>query len=146
MKVQICLLSLAVASGLALSSSAVAADTKAEAAAEAAAIQRAAAISRATAFVNGPAAVAARRAKADSFFANDAIVDVDGTEHVRFQRSYDGLPVIGGDFVVHSRTDKVGKISQFHKIVVFCASEVGVPHITCKGVLNQITDISCISA
>ena len=112
MKAQICLLSLAVASGLAMSSSAVAANTKADDAAQAAAIQRAAAISRATAFVNGPAAGAARRAKADVFIANDAILDADGTEHVRFERSYDGLPVIGGDFVVHSRIDKPGKISQ----------------------------------
>jgi Zn-dependent metalloprotease len=110
MKVQICLLSLAVASGLAMSSSAVAAGN--QSAAEAAKIQRDAVISRATAFINGSASVAARRAAADTFDANDAIVDANGTEHVRFQRSYNGLPVIGGDFVVHSRNDQVSKISQ----------------------------------
>ena len=38
--------------------------------------------------------------------------DADGTEHVRFQRNYQGLPVIGGDFVVQSRNGKVGKVSQ----------------------------------
>ncbi len=113
MNVQICLLSLAVASGLAMSSSVVAADKmSAEEAAEAAAIKRAAVISRATAFINGSASVAARRANADAFEANDAIVDANGTEHVRFQRTYNGLPVIGGDFVVHSRNDEVRKISQ----------------------------------
>ncbi|WP_412539243.1 M4 family metallopeptidase [Longispora sp. K20-0274] len=32
----------------------------------------------------------------------DVIVDPDGTEHVRFDRTYKGLPVIGGDFVVHT--------------------------------------------
>jgi Zn-dependent metalloprotease len=101
MKVQICLLSLAVASGLAMSSPA-----------DAAGNQKSAAISRAKALVNGPAAKAVRRANADAFTARDAIVDADGTEHVRFQRSYRGLPVIGGDFVVHSRNGQVGKVSQ----------------------------------
>lgn len=37
-----------------------------------------------------------------SYVASDAIVDEDGAQHVRFQRSYRGLPVIGGDMVVHS--------------------------------------------
>ncbi len=101
MKVQICLLSLAVASGLAMSSPA-----------DAAGNQKSAAISRANAMVNGVAADAVRRANADAFKASDAIVDDDGTEHVRFQRTYRGLPVIGGDFVVHSRNGKVGKVSQ----------------------------------
>ena len=41
-------------------------------------------------------ASAARRADADAFSAKDVIVDRDGTEHVRFERSYRGLPVIGG--------------------------------------------------
>lgn len=113
MKVQICLLSLAVASGLAMSSSVVAADKpSAEKIAEAAAIKRAAVIERATSYIHGSASVAARRAAADTFDANDAIVDANGTEHVRFQRRYNGLPVIGGDFVVHSRNDKVSKITQ----------------------------------
>ena len=31
----------------------------------------------------------------------DVIVDADGSEHVRFARSFQGLPVIGGDLVVH---------------------------------------------
>jgi len=101
MKVQICLLSLAVASGLAMSSSA-----------DAAVNRKAEAITRASAMVNGPATAAVRRANADAFLASDAIVDADGTEHVRFQRTYRGLPVIGGDFVVHSRNGQVGKVSQ----------------------------------
>jgi Zn-dependent metalloprotease len=43
------------------------------------------------------------RADADRFIAKDVIVDKNGTEHVRFDRTYRGLPVIGGDVVVHSR-------------------------------------------
>src|SRR6476661_9930773 len=36
-----------------------------------------------------------------AFRATDALVDSDGTSHVRFTRTYRGLPVLGGDLVVH---------------------------------------------
>jgi Zn-dependent metalloprotease len=49
---------------------------------------------------HGPAV---QRASADAFTVRDVVVDRDGTEHVRFDRTYNGLPVIGGDVVVHSR-------------------------------------------
>lgn len=39
------------------------------------------------------------------FTARDVIVDTDGREHVRFDRQYKGLRVIGGDIVVHGRVD-----------------------------------------
>jgi hypothetical protein len=42
-------------------------------------------------------AAAAQRATDDAFAVRDVIVDADGTEHVRFDRSFRGLPVIGGD-------------------------------------------------
>jgi zinc metalloprotease ZmpA len=45
---------------------------------------------------------AARSADADAFTARDLILDADGSSHVRFDRSYKGLRVIGGDLVVHS--------------------------------------------
>ena len=41
-------------------------------------------------------------AEGHSYAARDVIVDADGSEHVRLARSYRGLPVIGGDMVVHS--------------------------------------------
>ncbi|MFC9327059.1 M4 family metallopeptidase [Kitasatospora sp. NPDC057015] len=31
----------------------------------------------------------------------DVVIDQDGTQHVRFDRTYRGLPVVGGDLVVH---------------------------------------------
>ena len=37
-----------------------------------------------------------------SYEVRDRIVDADGTEHVRLDRRYKGLRVIGGDLVVHS--------------------------------------------
>jgi Zn-dependent metalloprotease len=44
-----------------------------------------------------------RGADGDAFVVRNTIVDSDGTEHVRFDRTYLGLPVIGGDVVVHSK-------------------------------------------
>ncbi|MEU6352006.1 M4 family metallopeptidase [Streptomyces sp. NPDC047072] len=35
----------------------------------------------------------------------DVIVDKDGTQHVRYDRTYRQLPVLGGDFVVHLASD-----------------------------------------
>jgi zinc metalloprotease ZmpA len=45
--------------------------------------------------------------KGQSLVTVDSIVDRDGSSHVRFNRTYNGLPVIGGDFVVHQ--DASGK-------------------------------------
>ncbi|MGW3126035.1 M4 family metallopeptidase [Streptomyces sp. NPDC001076] len=35
----------------------------------------------------------------------DVIVDKNGTQHVRYDRTYRDLPVLGGDFVVHLKSD-----------------------------------------
>ncbi|WP_405613491.1 M4 family metallopeptidase [Streptomyces sp. NBC_00076] len=35
----------------------------------------------------------------------DVVVDADGTQHVRYDRTYHQLPVLGGDFVVHLAPD-----------------------------------------
>ncbi|MER5480747.1 M4 family metallopeptidase [Streptomyces sp. NPDC002734] len=37
--------------------------------------------------------------------AKDVLTDADGTRHVRYDRTYRGLPVIGGDLVVHLAED-----------------------------------------
>ncbi len=102
MNAQMSLLSLAIASGLAL----------AAIPAEAAGTLKSAAISRANVLLGTGGASAIRGAQGDAFAARDAIVDADGTEHVRFQRSYRGLPVIGGDFVMHSRNGQLRNVSQ----------------------------------
>jgi Zn-dependent metalloprotease len=46
---------------------------------------------------------AVRSAQGDAFVTRYVVRDNDGTEHVRFDRTYQGLPVIGGDVVVHQR-------------------------------------------
>ena len=59
------------------------------------------------------AAVAALRAHpsagkvgaAQAFQVADALVDADGTRHVRLDRTYHGLRVLGGDVVVHQAAD-----------------------------------------
>ncbi len=100
MNVKQSLLSLAIVSGLAMSGSV-----------DAAGYQNTAAVARANGLINASAATL-RRASGDTFSARDAVVDANGTEHVRYQRNYNGLPVIGGDFVIHSRYGKLGGVSQ----------------------------------
>ena len=40
-------------------------------------------------------------ADGQTFTPRTVVTDADGTEHVRLNRYYDGLPVLGGDLVVH---------------------------------------------
>ncbi len=101
MKVQASLLCLAIASALSV----------AAAPAEAASPLKSAAVARANSQLAGNTALI-RRASSDAFVARDAVVDGNGTEHVRYQRTWKGMPVIGGDFVMHSRNGKVINVSQ----------------------------------
>jgi Zn-dependent metalloprotease len=49
----------------------------------------------------------------ESLVARDIIKDHDGTVHTRYERTYDGLPVLGGDLVVD--TAKSGKTEHVYK-------------------------------
>ncbi|MFJ8081004.1 M4 family metallopeptidase [Streptomyces sp. NPDC096205] len=44
-------------------------------------------------------------AEGQSVKVRDVIVDPDGTQHVRYDRTYRELPVLGGDFVLHLSPD-----------------------------------------
>ncbi|MFF3146982.1 peptidase M4 family protein, partial [Streptomyces sp. NPDC057927] len=62
--------------------------------------------SRATAIDNAAAALVKEAARlgltsAEGTSVRDVVVDADGGQHVRYDRTYRGLPVLGGDFVVH---------------------------------------------
>ncbi len=46
-----------------------------------------------------------RLTKGQSFRATDAVLDRSGATHVRMTRTYQGLPVLGGDLVVHQAAD-----------------------------------------
>jgi Zn-dependent metalloprotease len=50
-------------------------------------------------------ATAIKSAPDEKYQAVDTVVDDSGEQHVRFSRTHDGLPVLGGDFVVHSTAD-----------------------------------------
>ena len=54
----------------------------------------------------------ANRVAGDAFDLRGVIVDRDGTEHVRYNRSYKGLPVIGGDVIVHSKGGNLKSMTQ----------------------------------
>lgn len=56
--------------------------------------------------------------KGDTFTAVDVPKGAGGVEHVRFKRSYNGLPVIGGDVVVHSRDGALLSVTQTLKTSV----------------------------
>jgi len=101
MNAKVSLLCLAIASTLAVAAMP----------AEAAQVQRSAVVARANTLVANHA-TALRRAAGDAFIVRDVIVDADGTEHVRYDRTYNGLPVIGGDVVVHARNGKLAGVSQ----------------------------------
>ncbi|GAA0686649.1 M4 family metallopeptidase [Kitasatospora atroaurantiaca] len=76
----------------------------------------------------------------------DVIVDADGIQHVRFDRTYQGLPVIGGDLVVHQ--DARGRLkdssrAKGHSPVV----KSTVPSIPAKaGAAHALSAVPGISA
>ncbi|MFE2105597.1 M4 family metallopeptidase [Kitasatospora sp. NPDC059463] len=61
----------------------------------------------------------------EKLVAKDAVVDADGTRHLRFERTYAGLPVLGGDLVVHQGAD--GAVKAVDKAV---AARISVPSLT----------------
>ncbi|MBW8800488.1 MAG: M4 family metallopeptidase [Streptomyces sp.] len=66
--------------------------------------------SRATAISNAAQALvqhatALGLTSAEGTSVRDVIVDGNGTQHVRYDRTYRELPVLGGDFVVHLKSD-----------------------------------------
>ncbi|RLU83000.1 peptidase M4 family protein [Streptomyces griseocarneus] len=61
----------------------------------------------------------------EKLVVKDVVKDADGTVHTRYDRTYDGLPVLGGDLVVHVK----GK----HKSVTKATSKkIAVPSTTPK--------------
>ncbi|MEU1286272.1 M4 family metallopeptidase [Kitasatospora sp. NPDC005856] len=54
---------------------------------------------------SAPVARALALGDQEKLVPSDVVVDKDGTRHLRYDRTYAGLPVIGGDLVVHQRAD-----------------------------------------
>lgn len=66
-----------------------------------------------------------RLGTSEKLIVKDVITDADGTTHVRYDRSYAGLPVIGGDLVVH-RTGT----GQVERVTWNASGKVAVPSTT----------------
>ncbi|MEU1282871.1 M4 family metallopeptidase [Kitasatospora sp. NPDC005856] len=80
----------------------------------------------------GPLAKALKLGDKEQLVAKDAVVDKDGSRHLRFERTYAGLPVIGGDLVVHQRAD--GSVKAVDKAV---AARIALPNLTPKLAADQ---------
>jgi Zn-dependent metalloprotease len=73
--------------------------------------------------VNQPAAVQAEQAltaqtaaalglaNGEVLKVRDVVKDADGTEYVRYDRTYNGLPVVGGDLIVKRKGAAVGQVA-----------------------------------
>ncbi|MFJ1992926.1 M4 family metallopeptidase [Streptomyces asiaticus] len=59
----------------------------------------------------------------EKLVVKDVIKDADGTTHTRYDRTYDGLPVLGGDLVVHrAKGGDVKSVTKATKATVKVAS------------------------
>ncbi|MGW7047257.1 M4 family metallopeptidase [Streptomyces avermitilis] len=62
----------------------------------------------------------------EKLIVKDVAKDADGTTHTRYERTYAGLPVLGGDLVVHLRNDGRTTVSEATK------ATLRVPAVTAK--------------
>ncbi|MEV5984937.1 M4 family metallopeptidase [Streptomyces sp. NPDC052051] len=58
----------------------------------------------------------------EKLVVKDVVKDVDGTVHTRYERTYDGLPVLGGDLVVHEKAGKTEGVTRATKATIKVAS------------------------
>ncbi|WAL97959.1 M4 family metallopeptidase [Streptomyces sp. Je 1-369] len=59
----------------------------------------------------------------EKLVVRDVVKDADGTTHTRYERTYEGLPVLGGDLVVHTaKSGKVKSVTKATKATVKVAS------------------------
>ncbi|MGW3039166.1 M4 family metallopeptidase [Kitasatospora sp. NPDC001159] len=61
----------------------------------------------------------------EQLVAKDVVVDADGSRHFRYERSFAGLPVLGGDLVVHQKAD--GSTTAVDKAV---GAQLALPSLT----------------
>ncbi|WP_224283810.1 M4 family metallopeptidase [Streptomyces sp. LS1784] len=61
----------------------------------------------------------------EQLVAKDAVVDADGTRHLRYERTFAGLPVLGGDLVVHQKAD--GSTTSVDKAI---GAAIALPSLT----------------
>ncbi|MDX2971319.1 M4 family metallopeptidase [Kribbella solani] len=85
---------------------------------------------------------ALRATSADAFVVKDVIVDADGASHVRMDRTIGGLPVLGGDVVVHQAKDgafRSASLTLTRSADVGRTPKVSVATATAKAVARGLT-------
>ena len=101
-----------------------------------------------------------RLTKGQSFRATDTVLDRSGATHVRMDRTYRGLPVLGGDLVVHqaadgawagvsrtltaplrmSTTPRLSKVAAQARAVRSTQATRGISHLKAKGAPRLVVD------
>ncbi|MBB5930346.1 M4 family metallopeptidase [Streptomyces echinatus] len=71
----------------------------------------------------------------EKLVVKDVVKDVDGTVHTRYERTYAGLPVLGGDLIVHSRSGKTQGVTRANKSAIKVASLT--PRVTAAKAAQQ---------
>ncbi|MBO1413174.1 M4 family metallopeptidase [Streptomyces sp. FH025] len=84
---------------------------------------------------SGPLARALALGGQEQLVAKDAVVDKDGTRHLRFERTYAGLPVLGGDLVVHQSA--AGAVKSVDKAVT---TKLDLPSLSPKIPADKAAD------
>lgn len=77
----------------------------------------------------------------EALVVKDVLRDTDGGEHVRYQRTYAGLPVIGGDLVLHtSPTRSVSTVDWAHPSrIQLSSTTASVPRATAMARAEEAT-------
>ncbi|GAB1327477.1 M4 family metallopeptidase [Streptomyces sennicomposti] len=58
----------------------------------------------------------------EKLVVKDVVKDADGTLHTRYERTYAGLPVLGGDLIVHSKAGRTEGVTKAVKTAIKVAS------------------------
>ncbi|MBL1109839.1 M4 family metallopeptidase [Streptomyces sp. 5-8] len=58
----------------------------------------------------------------EKLVVKDVVKDTDGTLHTRYERTYAGLPVLGGDLIVHTRAGKTQGVTKASTSAIEVAS------------------------
>ncbi|MFF7358457.1 M4 family metallopeptidase [Streptomyces filipinensis] len=58
----------------------------------------------------------------EKLVVKDVVKDADGTVHTRYERTYAGLPVLGGDLVVHTKSGRTEGVTRANKAAIKVAS------------------------
>ncbi|MFF3451610.1 M4 family metallopeptidase [Streptomyces sp. NPDC002667] len=58
----------------------------------------------------------------EKLVVRDVVKDADGTVHTRYERTYNGIPVLGGDLVVHEKAGKTEGVTKATKASIKVAS------------------------